>query len=95
MLTDKYEDLINAVIKLAYDDLHDAYIAYYQALANDRKPEKGIESKIKYLEDWLECTVEEWTNVSGAYLIRKCMETVAGEMEGYARRKIYSKRVFW
>jgi hypothetical protein len=93
-IIERYKDLINAVIKRTYDDLHDAYLAYYHADIQSRGNLSDIESDIRYLEGWIRDTVQEWTEVSGDYLIRKCREQVEEELEGYARRKSYCKRIF-
>lgn len=97
-IIERYKDLINAVIKSAYEDLHKAYMAYILAdiQGRDKDATKAM-SDIRYLEGWLRETVHEWTEVSGDYLIRKCREQVEEEMEGHARharRKSYCKRVF-
>lgn len=94
-IIERYKDLINAVIKCAYEDLHNAYMAYFRADIQGREKDAArAMSEIRYLEGWLRETVQEWTEVSGDYLVRKCREQVEEEMEGHARRKSYCKRVF-
>ena len=90
-LQDNYDDLINAIFEITYDDLvrafqgekqalHRLYSAKTAKMADDARFElRCARNKIEFYVDWLRTVLPQWRNISADKIIDRARE-VANEM---------------